>query len=782
MKSRWQARNGDNQHPPVEMRFIDMFMTALGSLVFVALLLVFLLPKTTQTKSKDEEIQRLQQENQQLRKQIPQTASAPGGAQTQDKEIVLRQFAVLLVTSGCTSNQQPDLYVRTESKIVNFKTNDPMGEALPFDASNPESRTILIEHKYFNFGSDLHQEDLVAPLQKAGLHTKLFLAVARSAGSYSVYAALPNPQLQDGNGCTVYPFYLSSRGVDQGDEITLTRQRPYAWLRRFSISSNGANTANIRPGADEVFKRDLAEFSKKQSQLLCERKTICGTMDAHYAFLVPPPPPPSYDSYVRGVAFEQKGDFENAIANFTEAIRIDPNYALAFYDRGKSYKGKGDLAQAVADYGEAIRIDPNNALAFYDRGIAYKARGYLERAISDFDEAIRIEPNADRLYNRGLVYLEKGDLGHAIEDLSLALRDKPGYAAALDDRGRAYKARGELEQAIADYNGAIAYEPTANRFEKRGLALFARGDVDRAIADYSEAIKRDPKFADAYSDLGLAYQSKADFVRAIAGFDEAIRIEPNAGHYHARGAAYASSGDLEHAIADYNEALRLDPNHVPSLLDRAVAYRVKGELDRSISDLGEALRMAPDTSTFNARAEAYFAKQDFQNATADYSEALRLDPTNQSVYTKRGIAHFFGGSRAKAQSDFKQASQLDPKDPYAALWLELAERANGLPSVLSSRALQFDMQTWPAPIVHLFLGELTSVQVVAAAQSSDRNVAQRQICQTDFYAGEFALLQSSDDEARRLLRRATEDCPLAFIERVAASAQLKVIAVNEEKR
>jgi len=66
MRSRWQRSRGDDPQAPIEMRFIDMFMAALGSLVFLALLLVFLLPKTTQ----------------QLRQQIPQTSQA-GGANTE---------------------------------------------------------------------------------------------------------------------------------------------------------------------------------------------------------------------------------------------------------------------------------------------------------------------------------------------------------------------------------------------------------------------------------------------------------------------------------------------------------------------------------------------------------------------------------------------------------------------------------------------------------------------------------------------------------------------------
>ena len=86
------------------MRFIDMFMTALGSLVFLALLLVFLLPKTTQSEIKDEDVERLKKENQKivaenqhLRQQIQlqQQASPADTTKTEDADIMKRWFGIL---------------------------------------------------------------------------------------------------------------------------------------------------------------------------------------------------------------------------------------------------------------------------------------------------------------------------------------------------------------------------------------------------------------------------------------------------------------------------------------------------------------------------------------------------------------------------------------------------------------------------------------------------------------------------------------------------------------
>jgi cell division protein FtsB len=101
MRSRWRSGPADEQQTPVEMRFIDMFMTALGGLVFLCLLLVFLLPKVTPAQENFEERnkqlqlqnEKLNTENQQLSKQLQQL-------RTEDFAIIARWLGVLVVASG----------------------------------------------------------------------------------------------------------------------------------------------------------------------------------------------------------------------------------------------------------------------------------------------------------------------------------------------------------------------------------------------------------------------------------------------------------------------------------------------------------------------------------------------------------------------------------------------------------------------------------------------------------------------------------------------------------
>ena len=71
-----------------------------------------------------------------------------------------------------------------------------------------------------------------------------------------------------------------------------------------------------------------------------------------------------------------------AIADFTEAIRLDPKSASAFNRRGLAYRRWGDLARAIDDYTQAITINPIYALAYNNRGYVYEAQGRKDDAIS----------------------------------------------------------------------------------------------------------------------------------------------------------------------------------------------------------------------------------------------------------------------------------------------------------------------------------------------------------------------------------------------------------------
>ncbi len=140
----------------------------------------------------------------------------------------------------------------------------------------------------------------------------------------------------------------------------------------------------------------------------------------------------------RGNAFSSKGEYDRAIQDYDQSIKLNPNYARAFNNRGVAYQKKGEYDRAMNDFDESIKLNPQYASAFVNRAQAYLNKGEYERAVRDYDEAIRLKPTLEEVWNgrcwtRAIV----GELQAALADCNEALRLKPDVAATLDSRGAA---------------------------------------------------------------------------------------------------------------------------------------------------------------------------------------------------------------------------------------------------------------------------------------------------------------------------------------------------------
>ena len=279
----------------------------------------------------------------------------------------------------------------------------------------------------------------------------------------------------------------------------------------------------------------------------------------------------------------------------------------------------------------------------------------------------------------------------------------------------------------------------------------------------------------AYLNRGNVYLSKSDLEHAFADFNEALRLDPkNAWAYAERGNLYKNKGDLDHALADLNEAIRLDPGYALALFARGDLYKSKGDIADAMTDMNETIRLDPNYAlAYFTRGQLSYMLGNSPAALEDFTKAIKLDANEATSYFNRGVAYYvIGGRNPDAIADFKKAAELDPKDAYAALWRELAERRNNSPSHLTEAAKQLDMTVWPAPVIRHFLGELNIEQTYGAAFDTDPKTKTAQTCEANFYSGELALLKKNKNEAQRLLKLAAGECPPSFIELTAAVAEL----------
>jgi lipoprotein NlpI len=312
-----------------------------------------------------------------------------------------------------------------------------------------------------------------------------------------------------------------------------------------------------------------------------------------------------------------------------------------------------------------------------------------------------------------------------------------GTAGTVDDRIAA------CTRAIT--SGKLSTDYLAKTFLNRGNVWKAKGDYERAIADYNEASGLNPQYALAFNNRGSAWEAKGEYERAIEDYNEAIRLSPQYGYaFDNRANAWIGKGDYERAMVDYNEAIRLNPHFARAFSNRGDAWTAKGEYERALEDYNEAIRLNPQYAyAFFGRGIAHYYLGHLDTAASDFGDSSRLDPKNAYLPIWLDLERSRSGKADLARSELQHATQ------------------------------SFTKGEWPEPVMELLSGQINSSALLKAAENLDAKKRRDQVCEAHFYLGEYQLLNNRPNEARALLQEAEQECPKTFVEYRAAVAELK---------
>jgi tetratricopeptide (TPR) repeat protein len=196
---------------------------------------------------------------------------------------------------------------------------------------------------------------------------------------------------------------------------------------------------------------------------------------------------------VRAFNHERLGQFDRAVQDYSEMIRLDPSAAGPVFERGTAYLAEGQTDHALQDFNETIRLQPSNTVVvrgaeagvFERRGAIYETKGLYDDAIADYTEAIvrrtalmTVAPHADpghAAYNaRGRVLHLKGDDTKALPDADKAVSLKPNEPAYLETRAEIREKLGRRDDAVADYRTALKLNPN---LQQAAIGLRRLGSV-----------------------------------------------------------------------------------------------------------------------------------------------------------------------------------------------------------------------------------------------------------------------------------------------------------------
>ena len=256
--------------------------------------------------------------------------------------------------------------------------------------------------------------------------------------------------------------------------------------------------------------------------------------------------------YTKAVALISLKQPAAAIIAIDQALRLNPNMAIAHRLLAKAHRQIGDTSGAIMAYKQATRLYLNTQ----DKTNA--------QACLDAIETLR--PNTEPLISSqgflddAIAAAQQGNYSKALQDLNWLLKLDPHNVEALVQRSFAHAQCHNSDAAIKDIAKAMQLAGPAPKIQlKRGEIYLLLGHIDSAIADFSALIDNktsDP--AQLYYLRGQALQDIHNLEQAFKDFSQALAKQPNNADYHqARGQTSEEKGHLEESLIDYRQAQRL---------------------------------------------------------------------------------------------------------------------------------------------------------------------------------------------------------------------------------
>jgi tetratricopeptide (TPR) repeat protein len=239
-----------------------------------------------------------------------------------------------------------------------------------------------------------------------------------------------------------------------------------------------------------------------------------------------------------------------------------------FARRGTIWHNKQEYDKAIADENEAIRLNPRNTLAYHNRARAWREKKDYDKSLADFDQALELRNPSEKtlvlgdaeltlgaesnqminmgsliLSERGRTWTAKRDYEKAIEDYTEAIRLDPNYQGPFRLRRRVWEKQGEWPKAVAELEGIIKAGSPPASIENEYARLRATCPLDK-FRDGREAVKHATiacesgkwKIAIFLDTLAAAYAETGDFDKAIESEQKALAVADakTAGDFTAR--------------------------------------------------------------------------------------------------------------------------------------------------------------------------------------------------------------------------------------------------------
>jgi tetratricopeptide (TPR) repeat protein len=341
---------------------------------------------------------------------------------------------------------------------------------------------------------------------------------------------------------------------------------------------------------------------------------------------------------------------------------------VAYGERGESYRLVGRYDDALADFSRAIELDPESSWSFTRRGDTYRGMKRYDDALADYSRAIELDPIARAFADRKDSHEDRRRHDEdALAHMGFETASDQESTRTITCLGGTYRDIKKYDDSLADFSRVNELDPTARVFADRGDAFRHLGRYDDALADLARAIELDPESAWVISYRGRSYHDMKRYEDSLADFSRVIALDPTVRALIDRADVYRHLLRYEDSLADLNRTLEITPNSFDAIAYRGDTYHDMKRYEDSLADFSRAIQLNPeDVQSFVDRGDVHAHLEHYEEACIDLSRAVELDPKDASAISQRGEIYLLMGRNEDALADFNKATELDPGDNYYA--------------------------------------------------------------------------------------------------------------------